>query len=202
MKTVYYLIGALIALAQDLSRYAVTRAIANDIESITICRGVLEELNGKMLEFDFRNGPLRRKYDGLKYALRSVEDIVFELSLVDKELSNVTVSEASEPAAKRAKVDTTTEVSYNYIDTEGIDAIRKRMDEVDAKREDLIKKSRDVQKLAKQAIFSIQRGNLNDAGDKLRVSKGIASGLIESIVSVVSSNYTVIFIIIYILYDY
>jgi hypothetical protein len=36
-----------------------------------------------MLEFDFRNGPLRKKYDVLKYALKSIEDIVYEMSLLD-----------------------------------------------------------------------------------------------------------------------
>ena len=36
-----------------------------------------------MLEFDFRNGPIRRKYDGLKYALKTIEDIVYEISLVE-----------------------------------------------------------------------------------------------------------------------
>lgn len=41
------------------------------------------QLNGKMLEFDFRNGHLRRKYDGLKYALKTIEEIIFELSLID-----------------------------------------------------------------------------------------------------------------------
>jgi predicted translin family RNA/ssDNA-binding protein len=161
----------------------VDRAIANDVESIGQVRVVLEELNGKMLEFDFRNGPLRRKYDGLKYALRSVEDILFELSLTDKDR----VSIGSEPPEKRARVETG---AASVLDAADFDAIRKRLDEVDAKREDLIKKSRDVQKLSKQAIFSIQRGNLNDADDKLRSAKGIASNLFDTIVSkVIQSVY-------------
>ena len=50
--------------------------------SIKLCREILTALNGQMLEFDLRNGPLRRKYDSLKYALRRVEDIWYELSLV------------------------------------------------------------------------------------------------------------------------
>jgi predicted translin family RNA/ssDNA-binding protein len=165
----------------------VDRAIANDVESIGLCRVVLEELNGKMLEFDFRNGPLRRKYDGLKYALRNVEDILFELSLTDKD----TNSSGSEPPEKRARVETG---AAAVLDVAEFDAIRKRLDEVDAKREDLIKKSRDVQKLSKQAIFSIQRGNLTDADEKLRSAKGIASNLFDAIVSKVllrmSSYYT------------
>jgi len=54
-----------------------------DVASIEYCRQVVLQLNGKMLEFDFRNGPLRRKYDGLKYSLKTIEDISYELSLQD-----------------------------------------------------------------------------------------------------------------------
>lgn len=43
-----------------------------------------------MLQFDFRNGPLRRKYDGLKYVVRNIEDIVFELSLQQQYQENST----------------------------------------------------------------------------------------------------------------
>ena len=41
-----------------------------------------------------------------------------------------------------------------------IDAIKIRLDTYDKLREGVIKDSRDVQKLSKQAIFSIHRGNL------------------------------------------
>ena len=53
------------------------------MSSVYICRTLVTQLNGKMLEFDFRNGPIRRKYDGLKYALKTIEDIVYEISLVE-----------------------------------------------------------------------------------------------------------------------
>ena len=35
-----------------------------------------------MLEFYFKNGPLRRKFDGLKYARKTVESVMFDLSLI------------------------------------------------------------------------------------------------------------------------
>jgi hypothetical protein len=57
-----------------------------------------------MLEFDFRNGPLRRKYDGLKYCLKTIEDISFELSL--HEAGTVGgPSTGGEPSSKKAKVE-------------------------------------------------------------------------------------------------
>ena len=41
----------------------------------------MEALNAELMLFDFRNGPLRVKYDSVKYVMRRMEDTVFELSL-------------------------------------------------------------------------------------------------------------------------
>ncbi len=60
------------------------------------------------------------------------------------------------------------------IDKEGFDNIRKRMDAYDKRREEVIKISRDIQKLSKQAIFSVHRGDLSDATKKLDDAKKIA----------------------------
>lgn len=35
----------------------------------------------QLIKFDFRNGPLRKKYDSVKYAVRRLETILYELSL-------------------------------------------------------------------------------------------------------------------------
>ena len=113
-----------------------------------------------MMEFDFRNGPLRRKYDGLKYALKKIEEITYELSLIDN-LSN-------DPALKRMRLDPSQEAINEapLVDNNDLDAIRARYEETDKAREEVIKLSRDVQKQAKQAIFSVHRGNLEDAKKK------------------------------------
>jgi predicted translin family RNA/ssDNA-binding protein len=58
-------IGAIFGFAQELARYVVGRASEGDKQSVAICRTLVAQLNGKMLEFDFRNGPLRKKYDGI-----------------------------------------------------------------------------------------------------------------------------------------
>lgn len=52
------------------------------------------------------------------------------------------------------------------VDSNDIDAIRARYEEIDKTREEVIKQSRDVQKQAKQAIFSVHRGNVEDAKKK------------------------------------
>ena len=59
--------------------------------------------------------------------------------------------------------------------------IKSRMDIYDKLREDVIKTSRDVQKLSKQAIFSVHRGNLVDCKNKIDQAKVIAKSILEKI---------------------
>ena len=54
-------------LSHELSRYAIKRASSLDVSAVSRCRDLLTILNGKLLEFEFRNGGLRRKYDGVKW---------------------------------------------------------------------------------------------------------------------------------------
>ena len=159
-------LGATLGFSQELARYAVACAVENDMHSISICRQLLVQLNTKMLEFDFRNGQLRRKYDGLKYALKKLEDVSYELSL------------AAEPDAnplKKMKLDP----EDSLICSAEIEQIRERMEAYDKLREELIKASRDVQKLSKQAIFAVHRGNLKESRQKLDQSRAIAQSILE-----------------------
>jgi predicted translin family RNA/ssDNA-binding protein len=151
-----YLLGSL-GFAHELVRYAIGQASEGNTQSIELCKKILVNLNAKMIEFDFRNGPLRRKYDGLKYALKKIEEIIYELSLLD-DLDE-------DPALKRMKVDPSQQASEEapLIDENDIDAIRERYVEIDKTREEVIKQSRDVQKWAKQAIFSVHRGKVDFA---------------------------------------
>ncbi|KAJ1458951.1 hypothetical protein M885DRAFT_435750, partial [Pelagophyceae sp. CCMP2097] len=81
-------VSGLLGASSELSRYATRRATAGDVESVAACRdGVAcarPRLHEAMLEFDLRNGPLRRKFDGLKYSLRRLEDLLYEQSLVGR----------------------------------------------------------------------------------------------------------------------
>jgi len=49
------------------------------------------------------------------------------------------------------------------IDKTDFKHIRERLEQYDAKREELIKKARDVLKLAKQLIYSVHRDELKEA---------------------------------------
>lgn len=185
--------GAALGFAQVLSRYAVGRACDNDTDSIAVCRTIITQLNAKMLEFDFRNGPLRRKYDGLKYALKNIEDITYELSLL-KDVDEMAIDDAvasEERPNKRARQGSVGEADADSAQDElhllpggEIDDIRARMDAYDKLREQVIKDSRDVQKLAKQAIFSVHRGNLKmsrtQLDDALNKANAILALIVES----------------------
>ena len=169
-------IGAMLGFAQELSRYVIGRACDNDVNSIYLCKAIVSQIQGKMLEFDLRNGNLRRKYDGLKYVVKSIETVLYELSLLDDDNDG-----SASPTKKRRTVD-------NYdnlvlIPMNDINSIKERMDVYDKLREDVIKTSRDVQKLSKQAIFSVHRNNLEDCKNKIEQARVIATGILEKIAS-------------------
>eukprot|EP00301_Raphidiophrys_heterophryoidea_P020933 c5497_g1_i1.p1 GENE.c5497_g1_i1~~c5497_g1_i1.p1 ORF type:complete len:448 (-),score=111.38 c5497_g1_i1:74-1417(-) len=139
--------GGVISLIHDLARYSVGRAIKHDTVSVTLAREVTDQVMNEFLKFDFRNGPLRRKYDGIKYGLRKIENILYELSVTGH--------------AENLPEKSVSPVTRVYA--EDFDAIRKRMELFDEQREKVIKRCRDVQKAAKQAIFALHRNDTNRA---------------------------------------
>jgi len=105
-----------------------------------------------LMGFDFRNGPIRRQYDGVKYAAKRMENILYELSL----------------GKENREKDGVAEESYDFSDLDFVDkgefaAMQSRMSSYDALREDVIKKSRDIQKLSKNSVYSLHRGGKNMA---------------------------------------
>lgn len=160
-----YLGGACIGLSHDLARYAVGRAIARDVYSVRTARDLVDALMFHLLRFDFRNGPLRRKYDGVKYALKKIETILYELSVTSSNNNGTTTTTTTttDPPHKKAKLES------QLLDGTELDEIRTRMEKRDEMRENLIKRCRDAQKAAKQAIFALHRqadGALNNQEDK------------------------------------
>ncbi len=169
--------------------------VQGDISSINLSRSLVTQVQGKMLEFDFRNGPLRRKYDGLKYAMKNIEDISFELSLQSDALSSDdSVCGAEEPSAKRSRgsddgvpmaectiADTAPQAEASFLNAAEMDEIRARMDNYDKMRELVIKDSRDVQKLAKQSIFCVMRDQLAEARTKLDQAEKCARKILETV---------------------
>ncbi len=75
----HYLLG-ICDLSGELVRLAINSAVKGDADKAMFIKDFLNELYGELLNFDFRNGDLRRKFDGIKYDLQKLEDLAFELS--------------------------------------------------------------------------------------------------------------------------
>ena len=96
---------------------------------------------------------------------------------------------------------TTTTTSNNdtdkplFYDVEDFNLIKKRLNEVDQKRELVIKKSRDIQKLSKQAIFSLHGKRFQEAKAKLQNGKEIAEEIKNIILDVLFLFLSIILIV-------
>jgi predicted translin family RNA/ssDNA-binding protein len=78
-----YLLGVC-DLTGELVRKAINAAIkGNYYESINI-KNFVSELYGELMQFDFRNSELRKKFDGIKYDLKKLEDLALQLKLKKK----------------------------------------------------------------------------------------------------------------------
>jgi len=180
-----YVAGACIGLSHDLSRYAVGRATELDVASVEMARDLTDSIMNQLLKFDFRNGPLRRKYDGTKYALKKLETILYELSVAPN--SN---PDWDEPQSKRAKLDSDVvmddatkenEIKNDLICEAELDEIRGRLEARDEMRERLIKRCRDGQKAAKQAIFAMHRKDFKRSERLMIDCESVANELLPTV---------------------
>ena len=121
---------------------------------------------------------MRRKYDGLKYAKKRLEDLLFEQSLLPHADAARTSVAAKEPAAKRSRsADDAAAAAADdasggaaalrgpggaaaLVDAPELAAMRARFEASDAAREAVIKGCRDGQKLAKQ-VQRLRGGSRN-----------------------------------------
>ncbi|MBI2548257.1 hypothetical protein HYW21_02815 [Candidatus Woesearchaeota archaeon] len=73
-----YLLG-ICDLYGELVRKAINASIEGNDELPVIIRSFLLELYGQLLLFDFRNTDLRKKFDGLKYSLTKMDELVLSI---------------------------------------------------------------------------------------------------------------------------
>lgn len=168
-------LGACMGLAQDLQRYGLGRATVRDVASVQAAADLVGDLLDFLLQLDFRNGPLRRKYDGTKYSLKALETLLYELAVTDSSRA----VEGTSPA-KRSKVE---KASTMLLPLDSLQALQSRMVYRDDLRESLIKKCRDGQKAAKQSIFALHRGDKEKALELLtECHNGIVNELLPIVV--------------------
>jgi predicted translin family RNA/ssDNA-binding protein len=198
-------LGGCIAMGHELLEYCVGRAAVADLTTIKYCHLLVTQLSDALNQFEFRNSPLRRKYDSLKYVVKKLTDIIYELGLA-LDLSacrtagasgaapTSVVGEESTPRKKaRATEDDAwqpnAEVELELVSKTLFEEIRSRLDAYDRKREELIKATRDVQKLAKQGIYAVHRDmgkpfpKFDDATSKFKEGNKLLVGLFDVIVA-------------------
>ena len=78
-----YLLG-ICDLTGELLRKGINDSIKGNYQTTVAIKDVVAELYGELMQFDFRNGEIRRKFDSIKYALNKLEDVVLELKLGGK----------------------------------------------------------------------------------------------------------------------
>ncbi len=74
-------LGGLADLTGELCRQAVLLATKGDTARLGAIHAAIEEIYGQFVQFDFRNGDLRRKYDSIKYNLQKAERVLYDLTL-------------------------------------------------------------------------------------------------------------------------
>ncbi len=77
-------IAGICDLSGEIVRKAVNAAITDDTETVVAAKAFIENLYYNLMQFDFRNGDLRRKFDGIKYDLKKMEDLLLSLKLQGK----------------------------------------------------------------------------------------------------------------------
>ena len=204
------ILAGLMGFTRQLSRFCTLRATLGDGETVERAAKVVSDINAKLLNFDFRNGSLRKKYDGVKYVVRECEKILYDLSLSRARRGRGDDGTRAEmPPAKRQKISHTNSDSNGGDGgvsgavgavgaaaaaaaaaaaggevADGVDAhptlalldeICARYKAYDERRERVIKASRDIQKLAKTAVFAVHRGKREDARKK--IEKGMRMAL-------------------------
>lgn len=76
----HYVLG-LCDLTGEFVRRAVFLAGKGKTEKVVKIRDVVDEIYGELLNFDFREPNIRKKFDSIKYDLKKLEDLVLNLRL-------------------------------------------------------------------------------------------------------------------------
>lgn len=78
-----YLLG-LCDLSGELVRMALNMGIEGSFDKVYEIRKFVSELFDELMKFDFRNGELRKKTDSIRWDMKKLDDMVFELKMKNK----------------------------------------------------------------------------------------------------------------------
>lgn len=72
-------LGGLSDFTGELVRKAVNSVVAGDFETALTIKDLVTEIYNEMLLFDWRNTPVRKKFDSIKYNLEKLEDVALKI---------------------------------------------------------------------------------------------------------------------------
>lgn len=78
-----YLLG-ICDLTGELARRAVFSVVKEDYKEVEKLQNFVSEIYEEFMKFDFRNGELRKKSDSIKWNLKKIEEIMYDLKLREK----------------------------------------------------------------------------------------------------------------------
>jgi predicted translin family RNA/ssDNA-binding protein len=73
-------LGALADVTGEIVRYAINSASKGQTNVCSEVKLLVEDIHGLFLQFDFRNGELRKKGDSVKYNLNKLENLTYEIA--------------------------------------------------------------------------------------------------------------------------
>lgn len=76
----HYLLG-IADLSGELVRRAINAVTEGDTKTAMNIKNVLTEMYGQFLDLDLQNGELRKKFDGMKYDIKKLEEVAYQLKL-------------------------------------------------------------------------------------------------------------------------
>ncbi len=74
----HYLLG-LCDLTGELVRKAINYAIKGENKDALRLKNFVSDIYNELMQFDFRNSELRKKFDGIKYDLKKLEDLALQI---------------------------------------------------------------------------------------------------------------------------
>ncbi len=77
-------LGGLCDLTGELARLAVFSVVEENYKNVETIKQVVSDIYDEFLRFDLRNGELRKKSDSIKWNLKKVEEILYDLKIRDK----------------------------------------------------------------------------------------------------------------------
>jgi len=173
-----YLLGVINSV-RELERYAVNRGQELDLRSVRLCLGAAQCLEEALMQFSFRNSDLRQRFDGVKYTVKKLESLAYEIDLARQRAAAAAGPTSKSAAAQTSQPDS---AAPGAVDLELIGKMKVRYEAFDEQRETVMKRSRDIGKAAKNAIYALHREDYRKADSFLKQCVKDATEIYDTVV--------------------